>query len=210
MEHRRPTRRQVTPPEPELPLQQESLWIRIRYDEEFLELLCPKSSSGRLLFAFSARVLTAHHINHLHSEAHVINEAYVRGAILIQKGGEIRDLFPWMKQTVHNIVRELSREHQRTVSFEDYHEQPTLAIAETIQDNLKTLRFALQMLDPRDQYLLNLKIAQGQSWRAIREAFNQAGLGDISEQTLRKRKERALIRLRKQYHAIDPASENPQ
>lgn len=75
---------------------------------------------------------------------------------------------------------------------------------EDLEDDLAMLRIAFQMLDSEDQKLLNLKIVEERSWREIREILNLAGGGDCSEPALRKRKERALIRLRKKFHALKP------
>jgi hypothetical protein len=55
-----------------------------------------------------------------------------------------------------------------------------------------------------DQRLLNLKIVEGRAWSEIRVILREEGYGDYKEFNLRKRKERALIRLRKKYHALKP------
>ena len=77
--------------------------------------------------------------------------------------------------------------------------QPAVA-AEVIEDDLATMQLAFQLLSKShegDHRLLNLKIVEGLSWSEIRVVLRQEGYGDHDEVKLRKRKERALIRLRK-------------
>jgi len=178
-------------------------WKR-RYDEEFSELLCPQSSSGRLLFVFIALTLRAFHLQSLYNEAYSLNESYIRGALFLGRGGEIRILSAWLKKTCYHIIRELHREQQRTQPLDDYllDTQVSPIAPESIEAELISLREAFKLLEPEDQLLLNLKITHGLPWKKIREIFKQEDLGDFTEQALRKRKERALIRLRKHYHAM--------
>jgi hypothetical protein len=182
----------------------EPILDRFKYDEEFSKYLCPRSSSGRLLFAFIARTLWAFHLHKLYSEAHILNEVYIRGAKSINNGTVIHNLLPWIKQTSYFYIRELKREQQKTEPFEDYMSDTlTNPIApDVIEGDLALLGEAFKQLDRKDQQLLNLKIAQGFSWRQIQETFVAEGTGHFTEQSLRKRKERALIRLRKRFHQL--------
>lgn len=181
---------------------------RLRFDTEFLELQNPESSSGRLLYVFVSRELRRFHLDSNYREAFILNEAYIRAIQRIATGEVIRIPSAWLRSTAFNIIRELSREHQNAVSKstpleEDSPEaqQPT-ASPEDLEDDFATLRIAFQMLAPRDQRLLNLKVVEEHSWREIREILKLEWGKDYTEAALRKRKERALIRLRKRYHAI--------
>lgn len=177
-----------------------------RFDADFKEFLNPKSSTGRLMFAFVGRELRAFRLSSLYRESYVLNEAYIRGRNTIQKGGTIRHSGAWLRGTAFRIIRELSREHQKTVSLqESFLENQPVISTEELQSDLATLRMAFQLLPLEDQELLYQKIVEDVSWREIRETLRLRGYGDFSEATLRKRKERALIRLRKKYHTIRPS-----
>jgi DNA-directed RNA polymerase specialized sigma24 family protein len=179
---------------------------RLRFDAEFLELLDSGSSSGRLMFAFVRRELRNFHLDRLYREAFVLNTAYIRGVERIATGEIIQNPSAWLRGTTYRIIRELRREQQKTCPLEEDipEAQPSTISLEDVKDDFATLRMAFQMLPPQDQRLLHLKIVEERSWREIREILKLEGRGDHTEVTLRKRKERALIRLRKKYHAIKP------
>lgn len=180
---------------------------QIQFLTDFAELLNPNSSSGRLMFAFTRRTLRAFSLECSYREAYVLNEAFLRGLRQIREGYIILNPQAWLRSTSYNIIRELKREQQKLVPFQDYMlEGKELDVPSAdLEDDLATLRLALQMLDPSDQRLLNLKIVEGLSWKQIRDVLRQEGFGDHDEAKLRKRKERALIRLRKKFHALKPA-----
>lgn len=179
-----------------------------QFNTEFPELLDSRSSSGRLLYVFVRRTLQAFHLSGTYKEAFVLNETYLRGISQIHKGEVIKNLPAWVRKTAYNVVRELKRDQQKAVPFEEHQhvleaDQSSIS-SEDLEDDLATLRMAFQLLDPQDQKLLNLKVVEGLSWREIREILYREGRGDHTESVLRKRKERALLRLRKKYHAIKP------
>ncbi len=184
---------------------------RHQFDAEFLDLQDPRNSSGRLIYVFIRRSLFAFHLRGSYTEACILNEAYVRGIRLIDQGQIIRNPAAWLRQTGYNIIRELHRDRARMCPFEEYLAEllPLPEVLERTQDDIATLRLAFQMLDSKDQDLLNLKIVQELSWKEIREALRLKGIGDCAEDVLRKRKERALIRLRKKFHSLKPPEELP-
>lgn len=178
----------------------------IQFITDFLELQNPNSSTGRLMYAFLRRTLRAFHLETNYREAYILHEAFLRGLTQIQKGQLIRNPSAWLRSTAYNIVRELKRDQQKSVSFEDYMlevQQPAVS-PEDLEDDLATMRLSYQLLSKVDQRLLNLKIVEGRPWSEIRVILRQEGYGDHDEAKLRKRKERALIRLRKKYHALKP------
>lgn len=179
---------------------------RLKFDAEVLELLRSRNSSGRLTFVFVKRELRNFHLDNLYQEAWVLNEAYIRGVKRIATGEVIRNPTAWLKGTAYHIIRELSREHQKLAPLkEDIPDAPQSTISSVdLEDDFTTLRMAFQLLSPQDQRLLNLKIVENRSWKEIRNILRIEGVGDFPETALRKRKERALIRLRKKYHAIKP------
>lgn len=184
---------------------QEIAQHRLWFDNEFLELQNPKTSSGRLLFVFVRRELRNFHIEKLYREAYILNEAYIRGVQQIATGTVILNVSAWLRAVCYRIIRELHREYKKSSSLdkdvpEDY---PAISPVD-LEDDLATLRIAFQTLPPFDQRLLTLKIVGERSFQEIREILRVEGFGDFSQATLRKRKERSLARLRKKYHAIKP------
>jgi DNA-directed RNA polymerase specialized sigma24 family protein len=178
-----------------------------KFEKDFLELQNPRSSTGRLMYVFVRRSLQVFRLSANYREAFVLNEAYIRATKLINEGGAIHNVQAWVRSTTYNIIRELSRERQKSEPLEEHIiatvEQPSVLLEE-LEDDLETVRIAFGCLDPKDQRLLNLKIVEGLSWREIREVLRLEGWRDLTEEALRKRKERALIRLRKKFHALKP------
>jgi DNA-directed RNA polymerase specialized sigma24 family protein len=178
------------------------------FEAVFLELFSDESSSGRLLLVFIKRTLRVFHLNGAYNEAYIVNEVYIRGRDRIQAGEVIRNPPAWMRQTAYNLIRELKRDQQKSSPFEDCMAeviQSPVPIAE-LEDDLATLRVSFQLLDPKDQKILNLW-AKGLPFEEIRTTLRLDGKGDYDPATLRKRKERALSRLRRQFHAIKTSSE---
>jgi DNA-directed RNA polymerase specialized sigma24 family protein len=141
-----------------------------------------------------------------YSEACVLNEAYVRGCRSIAEGKRIKNTSSWLKGASYNIIREWSREQRRTTPLQEDHVEGVqeLVRSEALEDDLETLQIAFQCLPDKDQLLLNLKIGYGLSWKEVQEALKVVEKREVSETSLRKKKERALIKLRKKFHAIKP------
>jgi DNA-directed RNA polymerase specialized sigma24 family protein len=177
-----------------------------QFTTDFLELQNPNGSSGRLMYAFIRRTLQQFHLQSNYREACILNEAYLRGLRQIRRGQLIHNAPAWLRSTSYNIIRELKRDQQKAVSLQDQmlEMQPAPVASDDLEDDLATLRLAFQLLSKSDQKLLNLKIVDGYSWGEIRAILDQQGYGDHDEAKLRKRKERALIRLRKKFHALKP------
>jgi len=84
---------------------------------------------------------------------------------------------------------------------------PEIESAPLIQDSdleieLSKLRLAFQMLSPKEQQILNLKIVEGLSYEDIAAKLRIQGQGDYSIPSLRKLKERSLKRLRTLFHTL--------
>lgn len=179
---------------------------QLQFVTDFFEFQHRDSSSGRLLFAFVKRTLRQFQLEDSYPEAYVLNESFIRGIQRIREGEIIRNSAPWLRKTSYNVIRELKRDQQKTVSFEDYmlEDQTPAVPSEDLEDDLITVRLAFQMLDVEDQNILNLRIVKGLSWSEIQAIFKRDKGEDHPESRLRKRKERALIRLRKKFHALKP------
>lgn len=182
-------------------------YYRQQFETDFLELQKQDSSTGRLMYVFLRRTLGNFHLQGSYNEAYVLNEAYIRGIKCIEKGEQIFHPSAWLRKTAYNIIRELHRDHQKCTKLDETIAESlsTFSVAEELTTNLIILRLAFQMLDPKDQRLLNLKIVEGLAWKNISEILRRYGERDCSEAGLRKRKERALIRLRKKFHMLKPA-----
>lgn len=181
------------------------------FNAQFAELMSRDSFDGRLVFAFTRRLLMQFRLKGTYSEAYVINEAYIRGAKIINKGDTIRKFSSWLRGTIYNIVRELSRGRIRDSSDEfneeiDQQLQSSLIADENLNYELELIRLAYEMLDANDKQLLNLKVVERNTWNEIREILIAKGGKVPSVSALRKRKERALANLRKLYHEVKESS----
>ncbi|MEQ9550204.1 RNA polymerase sigma factor [Coleofasciculus sp. G2-EDA-02] len=148
----------------------------------------------------------------------VLNEAYVRGKDYIHSGGSIRNAHAWLKSTSLNIIRELSRKHQKEQSITPelielipslVHLTDSTLTPQDLNQRWNALLDALNTLsrtEPEGVRLLCLK-AQGLSWKEIRTHLIQQGTAVKTESTLRQKACRAKKHLRKLYHSqrIDTA-----
>lgn len=178
-------------------------------EAEFCDLLDPRSSSGRLLYAFARGRVQQFHLTGHCQEAYLVNEAYKRTINAHEKGETIRNLPAWLKMVIYRICQEEARNRQRCVPIDNVPEieDSTISI-EQLQHDLVAyglgFQVVMQEVEPLDREILILKVIENMSWRQIRERLQQKGFGDHSEANLRKRKERLLIRLRKRYHSYKP------
>jgi RNA polymerase sigma factor (sigma-70 family) len=177
------------------------------WNEKFKELFNSKNSSGRLMYVFVRQMLRQFQLDGSYSEAYILNEAYLRGVKRIQEGKVIYNASAWLKSAARNIVRELARNRQKLASWDSdflvqLEQKPTEDWSEELANDTITLETAFQLLDPLEQKILNLKIVDELSWCEIQGILRIEGYGDFTEAVLRKKKERALTRLRKKYHAL--------
>jgi hypothetical protein len=172
------------------------------WEIEFLSLTDPKMPSGKSIYAYIRQQLTFFHLAEYYTENYVLNEVYLRG---ISKVNKINNLRPWIKGTARLFIKELARKDSKLVFLdeENISEAPQ---EEEInwQEHIVALHKALKQINPIDEKLLNLKIVEGKSWSEIRIFMRIEGHGDELEATWRKRKERALLKLRKIYHKLMP------
>lgn len=174
--------------------------------DEAKGLLCSSSSSGRLLYAFVRRNLCVFHLNGDFCEAAILNEALIRAVTATRKGIIIQELPAWLRGAAYNIIREKSRDRKKLVPLESETDRLEQIVfePEDIEEDLRFIAVAFGMLEARDQRLLTLKLVDGLSWQEIHEILSAEGQHNCSIPALRKQKERALIRLRKKFHALKP------
>lgn len=180
---------------------------RSKFNAHFLELLNRENPSSKAIRAFARRSLNQFHLSGLHSEESVLIEAYIRGVQRIQNGDEIQNPAAWLRGAIYLIVRELHRDQRKTEPLVDRVLETQIQLASEMEEelddhlSLAKLKTAFQSLTPTEQQLLRLRIVKGCSWGSIRESLMAKDGVDYRETTLRKRKERALQRLRKAYFA---------
>jgi DNA-directed RNA polymerase specialized sigma24 family protein len=178
-------------------------------DAGFQELLMRDSSIGLSLWVSVSQSLNQFHLRGAQTEAGIINEVYVRAAKFIDQGGEIDHLISWCRATAYNYIRELSRRSRREESYdriqsivENCQNRQGLITEDAIAEELVIIRRAFDQLTPADRELINLSVVNNLSWRDIRQYFSQQGHPDRNEAALRKAKERAIRRLRENYHGM--------
>lgn len=173
-----------------------------RFFEEFQVLLDSGSPSGISMLAFIKRNLKQYNLNDCYTADEILSDAFMRGVERIQRGEGIENPLAWMRATALNIIRERSRSNIRMLPLEEsWLELLDDAAVEIDEEEFakecQWVKTALSMLNPDEQELLRLKVYDNLSWREIAERHHNQGFVDVSETTLRKRKERILKRLRK-------------
>jgi DNA-directed RNA polymerase specialized sigma24 family protein len=178
-------------------------------DAGFQELLDRDSSVGLTLWISVERNLTQFHLSGYYTEAFIINEVYLRAANYIDQGGTIDNLIAWCRATAYNVVREQRRRDCRYHSYDHnpldlelLQAQPVLLNTAEISEEYEIIRRAFALLSPTDQQLIHLSVVNGLSWREIHTCLVAQGQSDRNEAALRKAKERAIRRLRENYHEI--------
>jgi DNA-directed RNA polymerase specialized sigma24 family protein len=178
-------------------------------DAGFQALLDRDSSIGLTLWVFVERSLNQFHLSGSYTEAYVINEVYLRAAKFIDQGGAIDNLVAWCRATAYNHIRELSRREQRARSHDNdilildqIHSSQGLISDDEISEEYELIRRAFSQLSAADQQLINLSVVNNLPWRKIHLCLVAEGQTDRSEAALRKAKERAIRRLRENYHGI--------
>ncbi|MDZ8262744.1 sigma-70 family RNA polymerase sigma factor [Nostoc sp. ChiQUE01b] len=125
------------------------------------------------------------------------------------KGEQIEKPLAWIRATAYNIIREQSRELRRFSQFDESmiesHVNCSPTVSEEIEEELfKRVKLAFEKLEPEEKEILILKEVKDFSWNEIKLRLVLQGKEVTNEATLRKRKERALKRLRSIYHSLEP------
>lgn len=178
-----------------------------RFFEEFQVLLNSGSPSGISMLAFINRSLRQFNLNDSYTAEEILSDAFIRGVESIESGKTIDSSLAWMRATAFNIIRERSRTQKRILQLEESWlgdlQNQTIDIDEQLIYQCEWVEVAFAMLSPEEKKLLMLKIWQNLSFREIAQWYHSQGFVDITEATLRKRKERTIKRLRKIYHSLE-------
>jgi len=191
-----------------------------QFNAEIQFLLKPHNPHARSLLAFIRRSLKQFRLDGHLTEIDIFTEAYLRGIQYLQQAdNSIRHPKAWMRITAYNVIRELHRNQSRyaAAAYDDFIEndlgrqvvaqdqQVQLVDAQAIDTDIYAVFQALRALPTCDRILIGLKVINGLSWREIRQWYGQWFDDPApSEAALRKRGQRALERLRQQYHRLRP------
>ena len=180
-----------------------------QYINDINFLLSPGNSTFTSLKSAISRWLIQFRIYGSYSEAYIFNEAYIRGYLLTkQKKEQIKNVAAWLRRTSFNVIRELKRKDARflpifantldsSLKSSSYTDESDLLI----DQEMIYIRLAFQMLNEEEQEILNLKIADELSWKEIQKEFQLRGRS-VKLGALRKQKQRALNKLRENYHSF--------
>lgn len=193
-----------------------------RFNIEVEVLLRPQNPAARSLLAFIRRDLRQFHLHGSISETDIFIQAYLRGFEYCSKEGAepIRNVRAWLRQTAFNIIREESRRRQRApqVSYDVLAEndlgrsQLTQAPDEwgldpdIVETDMRAIVTALARLSAREQRIIHLRTLQGLAWKDVQQHLETMGEPPLRLDVLRKQGQRALERLRKEYHTLRPPS----
>lgn len=186
----------IPPPRPELQ----------QFNAALDQLLKPENPPARSLLAFIRRTLRQYGLEGSFSEIDIFVIAYLRGVELLlgSSGKSIRNPRAWMRGTTLNVIREQSRERKKRqpllTEVVDRAAVPQLD-EEHVDENLSAVMQAFECLSHDERKLIELKHLRGSSWQAVREKLGEQG---TTLPALRKRGQRALQKLRREYHKIKP------
>lgn len=179
---------------------------REKFNLYFNGLLKRGDLNSQRLWAVIQKMLYQFHLQSTYSVGAILSEVYVRGIKFIESDGIIETPGGWIRVTSYNIVRELSRKQRKETRFLEERFLPEQAddnnVDGEVDGQYRLVRQALSSLSPYDRKLLTLKVLEGLPWQLVRSELIQAGEPAISEPALRKRKERAMQRLRKEYQNL--------
>lgn len=185
-----------------------------RLHEVIAHLLSSKGddTSQRLLL-FIKRTLRQFHIDQQFQESEIVVEAYLRSCKRIEAGEVIENLPGWLKTVSYNIIREHNRKATKFKALPAQLIHNSYSASETgsgflDSQRIEALLAALAQLKPEEEELLVLRLVKSFSWQEISEYLEARDEGagkKYSVQSLRKRGERALARLKQKYFSIDQA-----
>lgn len=161
------------------------------------------------LWVSVSATLKRYNLQRMYDSKFILNESYIRGIRAIENGTTIKSHIAWLRQTSHNIVKELSRQRKKqrrqintveeiSEEAEEDEERETIRQLEH-----KRMQAAFSQLEPIEREILSLKVVNGYRWNRIKLILADKGYGNIKEPTLRKRKARALKKLQEYYKRLD-------
>ena len=105
-----------------------------------------------------------------------MNEALIRACEAIRNGKSIEKPSAWLRATMMNIVRELSRQKNDHIELDDNSlEGLENSVAPDLTEEFRWSKIAFRKLTPQERKLLRLKIVKGLHWREIQEIYAAEG-----------------------------------
>ncbi|HSM82743.1 MAG TPA: sigma-70 family RNA polymerase sigma factor [Nodosilinea sp.] len=200
-----------------------------QFNHDVQLLLRPNNPHARSLLAFIKRTIYQFELHGHLTETDVFIDAYLRGVRYTQHTQTpIRQPQAWIRRTAYNIIRERQRDRQRysAVAFDELlepHAEAAAARPEFSPDEhfcdqaFGAVLAALGSLPSRDRTLIEWKFIEGLTWQEVQTRLSDQGEPPTSQAALRKRGQRALERLRQNYHSFSgetmipaPAPDAPQ
>lgn len=185
-------------------LQQSPEYILHELNKEMANLYGRDNAQSRSMSAYLRRLTVTHRL--AIEEFELLHEAYERAVLLISKGkvSHATNLVAYLKRIASNIAKE---ERRKTPFHHPINEESCTKDSLSdinINSELDQLAEAMTRLDEPDRRLLTLKIIDNKSWKEIHQLWCKETQEKASISCLRKRKERALSKLRHLYHRNTP------
>lgn len=178
---------------------------RAQFELAIESIVSKKDQSGQLICASIQRKLHQFNLARSYSVAHILNAVYLIGVDQIENGYIIYNPRGWIRTVAFRQIQKISIEGRNFVEFDE--ERGSAFCQDDSSDeipelDLACIRIAFHQLSLFSQKLLSMKLIKGMTWKQIRHALVQAGDGDYQETVLRKRKERALEKLKELYWQV--------
>ena len=176
------------------------------FNVTFEEIINRESDSGSSIFPFIRGKLSQYKLWPRYDEVAILQEVWLRTLEKILEGRTITNHYAWIRSVAFRYIQELSRKHLRNFDV-DSSLMEAFTPVETVDEDFLTdemlkVRRAFDRLSPEEQLLLSLRSIQDLSWPEIQQTWIAQGHDEVSLPALRKRKERALSRLRQIYHEL--------
>lgn len=177
-----------------------------QFNAALINLLKPNNPAARSLLAFIRRTLSQYQLSGRFSDIDIFVIAYLRGVeqLLDDSRQPIRNPKAWMRGTTLNIIREQSRKRQKDlrclVEVTDNLRVPQVD-SSIVDEDIDIVVHAFDRLDHEERKVIELKYLQGLAWQ---EVWEKLGERELTLSALRKRGQRALEHLRREYHKIKP------
>jgi DNA-directed RNA polymerase specialized sigma24 family protein len=183
---------------------------RKNFESEISKLLNPETeeeiAKSNLFFAYLKRLINQFGLSTA-EPYDIVSEAYIRAVNSINKKEEnIKSIQAFMKIISLNLIREMSRNQIRLLTFEpneletkiklDYFND-SLVYEDCYNSSSKSLKAAIQKLNSIDRKIIFLWKVEELSWKEIVQELNSSG-ENLKITSARKRGQRALERLRKE------------
>jgi RNA polymerase sigma factor (sigma-70 family) len=184
------------------------------FDAEIKALLKPDNPDAYSLLTHIQRCLKQFNLSQRYHPNDILHDTYLRAIEGLEAGKKIENCLAWIRATAYNIIREYSRDAQKSHLVEPNsawletalqsaqgNSVTEIEIKEDLEDVLRALE-TIEAMNPADFKILRLKYAEKMSWKEISEFL--VGEGEVlqTEEALRQRASRAKKKLRQVFHSF--------